>query len=103
MVLQFNHSQQTNQSPINLTVCLTDDNSYAVLTIVDSNDDYIAEIDICFYCESFLENMSKAIEEFHDYLKRWAATNYPFENVCFNVEDEIYQTTFETSFWENQD
>ena len=83
------------------TVGLTDNESYALLTIRDKDGEELEKVDLSLECESYMENMEEAILEFHSYLEWWGKKEYPHNNISIMVDSEVYETSFDQSFMES--
>ena len=84
-----------------LTVGLTDNESYALLTIRDEDGETLEKIDVDLECQSYMDDMEKAIEEFHSYLEWWGKIEFPHRNISIMVDSEVYETTFDQAFMES--
>lgn len=84
-----------------LTVGLTDNESYALLTIRDEDGETLEKIDVNLECQSYMDDMEKAIVEFHRYLEWWGKIEFPHRNISIMVDSEVYETTFDQAFMES--
>lgn len=84
-----------------LTVGLTDNESYALLTIRDEDGETLEKIDVDLECQSYMDDMEKAIVEFHRYLEWWGKIEFPHRNISIMVDSEVYETTFDQAFMES--
>lgn len=84
-----------------LTVGLTDNESYTLLTIRDEEGEELEQVQVADECQSYMDDMEKAIEEFHSYLEWWGKIEFPHRNISIMVDSEVYETTFDQAFMES--